>query len=132
MSEVAKIPLAVVPAVPKDESEVDEHILSMDEILGSQDVEYATIEGWKAGTKIRIGSLSAGDLIEWTEANEGEAKKTAGLRLIVKSLVDSNGRRIATDRHLSSLRNMNHKQTERIIKDILKLNGMRLPGMELY
>jgi hypothetical protein len=68
MSEVAKIPLAVVPAAPKDESEVDEHILSMDEILGSQDVEYATIEGWKAGTKIRIGSLSAGDLIEWTEA----------------------------------------------------------------
>jgi hypothetical protein len=102
---------------------------SMDEILasGSSDVEYSVINGFKAGEKVRIGSLTAGDLIEWSEANEGEAKRTAGLRLITKSLVgpEPENKRYADDvKNIPKFRVMRHKETERIVKEILKLNGM--------
>jgi hypothetical protein len=102
----------------------EEKVLSMEEFLSEPDVEYATIPGLKPGTVLRIGSLSAGDLIEWSEANEGDAKRTAGLRLIVKSMVDKDGVRIGTDKHIVALRNKSHKLTERLVKEILSLNGM--------
>lgn len=100
---------------------------SMEEIEASNDVEYATIDGFKPGQKFRIGSLSAGDLIEWSEANKGEAKRNAGLRLITKSLVGPapDNKRYADDpKNIAVLRRKSHKVTERIVKEILKLNGM--------
>lgn len=104
---------------------VESQIETMDEILASQDVEYATIEGFTKDKPFRIGSLTAGDLIEWSEANEGEAKRTAGLRLITKSLVNSKNERYAADpKNIAILRMKSHKVTERIVKEILKLNGM--------
>lgn len=101
-------------------------ILSMDELLGENDIEYAEVPGFKPGTAVRIGSLTAGDMIEWSEANEGEAKKTAGLRLIVKSLVDGNGNRIGSLTDIPKLRTKSHKVTEALVKAILKHNGMQV------
>lgn len=100
---------------------------SVEEMLkdGASEVKYASIGGFKdGGPKIRIGSVSAGDMIEWSEANEGEAKRTAGLRLITKSLVNDAGIRISSDKDIKHLREMRHDVTERIVKEILKLNGM--------
>jgi hypothetical protein len=113
---------------------------SMDEILaaGSQDTEYASVDGFKPGEKVRIGSVTAGDMIEWSEASEGEAKRTAGLRLLCKSLVGPEkppkgkpvegfipNHRYADDKkNIPKFRGMRHKETERIVKEILKLNGM--------
>ena len=110
-------------------------VLSMEDIATADDVEYAKIPGFKSGQVFAIGSLTAGDLIEWSEANEGEAKRTAGLRLICKSLVDgipgedqgATGKRIATDsKNIQVFRTKSHKVTERIVKEILNLNGMNL------
>ena len=103
---------------------MEDKILSMADVLAADDVEFAMIPGFKAGEVFRIQSLTAGDLIVWSEANEGEAKRTAGLRLIVKSLVDGNGKRIADDTHIAVFRKKSHKVTERIVREILKLNGM--------
>jgi len=97
---------------------------SVEDMLAAPDVEYTTIDGWNG--KIRIGSLTAGDMIEWAEANEGEAKRTAGLRLIVKSLVNSEGKRIGNERHIPLLRAKSHKVTESIVRAILKLNGFQI------
>lgn len=104
---------------------------SMDEIEadGASEVEYATIQGFTEGKQIRIGSVTAGDIIEWSEANEGEAKRTAGLRLITKSLVGPapQNLRYANDpKNIAKLRGMRHKETERIVKEILRLNGMNV------
>jgi len=104
----------------------NQKVLSMDDIMKADDVEYATIPGFKDGEVFRIQSLTAGDLIEWSEANEGEAKRTAGLRLITKSLVDADGKSIANDSHIAVLRRKSHKVTERIVKQILELNGMNV------
>ena len=109
----------------------DKIYASMDDLeaSGKDDIEYATIDGFKPGEKFRIGSLTAGDLIEWAEANDGEAKRTAGLRLITKSLVgpEPENRRYADDpRNIPRFRARNHRITERIVKEILKLNGMNV------
>jgi hypothetical protein len=101
---------------------------TMDDMLAAPDVEYAIIEGWSGA--IRIGSLTAGDMIEWSEANEGEAKRTAGLRLIVKSIVNSQGQRIGNDKHIPMLRAKSHKVTEKVVREILRLNGMNVKADE--
>src|SRR5262245_56354749 len=97
-------------------------VVSLADFENADDVEYATIPAWKEGEVIRIKSVSAGDMIEWSEANDGPAKRTAGLRLIVKSVVDADGRLLLNDSHLQMLRNRSHKKTEEIVKAILKLN----------
>lgn len=107
----------------------DKIYASMDELeaSGASIVEYAVIDGFKAGEKIRIGSVTAGDIIEWSEANDGEAKKTAGLRLITKSLVGpepGNVRFADNAKNIAKFRAMRHNVTERIVKAILELNGM--------
>ena len=99
---------------------------SVDEMVsdGASEVQFAKVEGFTPGKMIRIGSVTAGDMIEWSEANETEAKKTAGLRLICKSLVNKAGIRISSDKDIVKFRTMRHNVTERIVKEILKLNGM--------
>ena len=105
---------------------------SIDEILstGVSEIEYAYVDGFlPGGKKARIASVTAGDMIEWSEGNDrgGEEKKTAGLRLVAKSLVDDKGVRYAmTDLAgtVRKLRGVRHKEVERIVREILKLNGM--------
>jgi hypothetical protein len=122
---------------------VDDKVVyaSLDQMVesGATVVEYRTIKGFKEGEWVRIGSVNAGDMIEWSEAEGQEAKRTAGLRLICKSLVGPekpdpklnippNYRYAAnTDKmgeSVSKLRAMRHKETERIVKEILDLNGL--------
>lgn len=97
-------------------------------------VEYTRTPGFKPGQVFVLQSVTAGDMIEWSEANEGEAKRTAGLRLIVKSVVDgepgvdegATGKRIMDDSHITLLRKLQHKTTESVVKAIVKLNGMNV------
>jgi len=117
--------MADTKAVPVPDSVVD----SMEDIFSSDTIEYAVIPGFKAGQKLRIGSLSAGDMIEWSEANEGEAKRTAGLRLICKSLVGPapENKRYANDpKNIAVFREKSHRATEEIVRHIIKLNGLRV------
>jgi hypothetical protein len=106
-------------------------VSSMAEIEAKIDVEYKFIPGWSEEEELCLGSLTAGDLIEWSEANEGEAKRTAGLRLITKSLCGPEPEyvRFANDpKNIAVFRRKNHKITERIVKEILSLNGMLVKG----
>ncbi len=110
----------------------DETILSIDEMLGAEDVEYAVIPTWKVknakGEMVqgysRIGSLDAESIIEWRDENEGPAKKTMGIRLLVKSLVDKDGARIGTPKHYEAFKKKSNAVMERILGEIVKLNGM--------
>ena len=102
----------------------------MDEMFasGPTDVEYDVIDGFKAGEKIRIGSVTAGEFLEWQETLDGPEKRMAGLRLICQSLVGpapANHRFASDMKKLSMLKDVRHKETERILKAIVKLNGMR-------
>lgn len=121
-----------------------ERAIPFEEFLSEDQIEYAKVQGFKPTDMLFIGSVTAGDIIVWTEAGTGEAKRTAGLRLIVKSLVDgipdgavggptilpngqkATGKRIANDTHIEALRGKSHKVTERLVREILKLNGMEV------
>jgi hypothetical protein len=107
----------------------DDELLSMAEITATNDIEYAIVPAW-GGKKVRIASVTANDIIQWSEANEGEAKRTMGLRLITRSLVDKDGKRISGDHDIPMLRTKSHKITEAIVKAILKLNGMNVKAEE--
>lgn len=102
---------------------------SMEDILGASEVEYRIINGFREGEKVQIGSVSAGDMIEWSEASEGEAKRTAGLRLLCKSLVGPapEYKRYADDpKNITKFRALPHKTVQRIVEEILDLNGLRV------
>lgn len=108
-------------------SEVVKIYASVDDLVGSSEVEYREINGFRSGEKVRIGSVSAGDMIEWSEANDGEAKRTAGLRLLCKSLVgpEPGNERYADDpRNIAKFRKLPHKVVNRIVGEILELNGL--------
>jgi hypothetical protein len=114
----------VVPIVREEDA-----LLTADEILSTNDIEYKVVDAW--GRKLRIQSLTAGDIIDWAEAGEGEAKKTAGLRLILKSAVDKDGKLLFTERHLPLLRVKNHKETEKVVEEIIKLNNLQIRGADI-
>lgn len=101
---------------------------SIDDMLANDDIEIKKIPAWKRkdGTQghILIASLTAGDMIEFVEANEGPAKRTAGLRLIIKSLVNSKGERIGKMTDIERLKTRNSRITNQIVDEILKLNGL--------
>jgi hypothetical protein len=99
-------------------------LLSLEEIENLEDVQFVEVEvpEWK-GT-LRFGSLNAGDMIDFVESNDGPAKRTAGLRLIVKSLVDATGQRIGEDKLLQTLKKRDARVCNRLVEAILKLNGI--------
>jgi len=103
----------------------EKEYLTADEILSINDLEYSTVKAW-GGKDVRLQSLTAGDMIDFQESMEGEAKRTAGLRLIIKSAVDGDGRPIFTDKHLGMLREKSQRITNTIVAAILKLNGMEV------
>lgn len=116
----------------------EERILSIEETLAAEDVEYKTIPTWMvkdATGKLvqgytRIGSLSAEDVIEWRDTLEGPAKKTMGIRLLVNSLVDKDGNRIGTQKHYEAFKKKSNAIMERILEQIVKLNGMTIKAAE--
>lgn len=98
---------------------------SIDDMLAKDDVRYATVPVPEWGGAVRFGSLSAGAMLDFVESNEGPAKRTAGLRLIIQSLVDSTGKRIGNvEKHLEAMRSKDAQVTNRLVGEILKLNGM--------
>lgn len=115
--------------------------ISLEDFLAAPVIEYARVPGFKPGQVFVIQSVSAGEIISWSEASEGDAKRTAGLRLIIKSVVDGDptidpttgkqvdegakGVPILDDSHIAVLRKMPHKVTEQVVKAILKHNGMQ-------
>lgn len=111
--------------------------VSLNDIMSEDIVEYARTPGFTPGQVFVTQTLTAGDLIEWSEASEGsEQKRLAGLRLIIKATVDgepgvdpgAKGIPIMSEAHMEFLRKKKHKTTETVVKHILKQNGMRVKG----
>jgi hypothetical protein len=106
-------------------------LLGIDEIVEAQDIQFTEVEVPEWGGTIRLGSLDAGELINFIEANDGPAKRNAGLRLIIKSLVNEDNKRIGTDAHLEHFKKKNAKVCSRLVDEILKLNGLDAKGKDV-
>lgn len=111
----------------------NEDVFSLDELLEANVVKYDRVEAY--GGVVRIGSLSSYDIIEWTEGNSDKAKqKYAGLRLLVKSLVDKDGRRIPEEQVEAAIEKFKAKDAQengKVIKAVLQLNGMNVAAKKL-
>lgn len=95
-------------------------------------VKYVEVDAY--GGKIRLGSVSAKDMLEWVEGNQDQArKKVAGVRLLVRSVVDADGNRIPPEQHAefeaAFLEKDNHENGV-VIQAVLKLNGFDTAAVE--
>lgn len=123
------------------EEQQQEKVYSLEDIETGNATEFAKVPGFKAGEIFVIGTLSSADLIEWSEVVDPEKKRVAGLRLVVKSLVDGipgvhtrkdgtpcTGERIIPeteeDKYVQVFLKKDHKTGERIARAVLSLNGM--------
>lgn len=97
--------------------------LSIDEMLAADDVEFAEAQAW--GGVVRFGTLNAEAMIDFVSQNEGPAKRNAGIRLLVDSLVDANGNRIGKKAHIEFFKKKSAAVINRLCEIILELNGMK-------
>src|ERR1017187_389475 len=106
-----------------DKIGVVEPSMSLDDILGLETIEYATVTVGKDGKFLTIRSVTAGAYLTWLESQEGEAKRTAGLRLITESVVDgipgkhpgATGKLIFPLNDTQQLKKMSFKFTETVL-----------------
>lgn len=98
-------------------------VLSMEEMLAAPDVEYREVEAW--GGLVRLGSLSAEQMIQFVEDNTDEkAKRVAGIRMIVSSMVNTEGERIGKDEHVPLLLKKDAATTNRLVEVVMEMNGL--------
>ena len=107
-------------------------VASFEEIERADDIQYDYVEAY--GKTVRVGSLNSDDMIEWMEEREDkEKKRTAGLRLVVRSLVDDQGNRIPKDQRegwITLLGSKDAKSNARVFVVALKLNGLSAKGVD--
>jgi hypothetical protein len=98
-------------------------VLTVEEMLSADDIEFDEVAAF--GGTVRIGSIDAGKMIEFQEAQNTPAKKNAGLRLIIESIVNEKGERLGNwPVDLQRWKTRSQKTCERLVAAILKLNGM--------
>jgi len=99
-------------------------LATFDELEQADDTEYITTEAF--GTTLRLGSLNSDDIIEWFEIDGEGRKAEAGLQLLIRSLVDTEGHRVPKEKlpaMLEAFRKKNARTNSRLVKVVLKLNG---------
>jgi hypothetical protein len=97
-------------------------LLSADDVLAADDRRYDIVDVPEWGGKVRIRSLSAAEALEWADKNE-KAPNTAGVRMVLISACDGDGKLIFTDRHIEALKGRSNKAMKRLVQRALDLNG---------
>jgi len=102
-------------------------LIRAQEIREVNDVQYRLIpvpEWGGEDAEIRIRSMSAGELVKFTNL-KGENAKQGMVRALVMCAVDEDGERIFTTDDVAWLMDKNISVLHRIQDAILELNGMR-------
>ena len=104
----------------------EKKIASFEDMREADGIEYDTVDAY--GITVQLGSASSATMIEWSEGNNDPAKKReAGLRLLVKSLVNDNKERVPEDKieeMMASFRKKSSKENNKVIAKVLTLNGL--------
>ena len=92
-------------------------------MLSAESIKFDNVPAW--GGVVRIGSLSADDMLSFIEGNEDpEKKRLSGLRLLVRSIVDADGNRIGDESMIPAFRKKDSATIMQLITAITKLNGL--------
>jgi hypothetical protein len=111
--------------------ESEKKILSFADAMKADDTHYLEMDIPEWGGTYKFGSVSASEMMRWVEANQGEAKKTASFRLIAQSWIEPDGKRLEEpDKAIDSFRGRDNLVIERILEELIKLNGLKIKGRE--
>lgn len=105
----------------------DRKVLSFDEYVDTPDVRETFVDTPRG--QLHLRSVSSEDIIEWIEDNADKVKgKDAGLRLLVKCVVNPDGSRIPSDKQeaaLAKLRKQDAFENGKLVNEAMVLNGLR-------
>lgn len=119
------------------------HILSLEEMLEAENVDYVTVPvpEWKGS--VRFASVSAGTMMEFVEHGKTPSgNKNSNIWLIVRSLVDEKGERLvkgateqeldaATSQHIEKFKKKDVRIMNRLMDAVLKLNDITVTKAEV-
>lgn len=104
---------------------MSEELFTPESLEEANSTRFITIDAY--GGKLKLGTLSTADMIEWVDSNEDKnQQRFAGLRLLVKSIVFKDGSRIDPadfDKWLVKMKNKDAKENGKAVAEALKLNG---------
>jgi hypothetical protein len=113
--------------VNKERAIMEKQQLSFSEFIETPDTRYDEVETPRG--IIKLGSVSSADILEWFDENDDPIKKRfAGLRLVVKSIVNPDGSRIPEDQReaaVAALAKHDSFENGRLAQACLVLNGLR-------
>lgn len=110
-------------------------VLSFEELVADPDLTFEIVKTRRGS--VRIGSVCSADILAWMDDNENKERgKFSGLRLLVKSLVNPDGKRIgeglpeaekraAEDAALERLKQRDSTENSKLVQACLVLNGLR-------
>jgi hypothetical protein len=105
----------------------EEKILSIQEMLDADDVEYVVVPVPEWGGSVRFGSIDAGSMLEFVERNAAPGgNKDSMIRLIVQCLVDADGVRVPDDEieaKIALFKKKDVRVINRLAEAALTLNG---------
>jgi hypothetical protein len=96
-----------------------------EEVLEAEDTEYVTVPIGKSGKSARLGSLNGEDLLTWfANQRDPEQKKTNGLWLVAKCLVNDTGQRIGNMDDVLRLREKAPATIKALVEAAVTLNKL--------
>jgi hypothetical protein len=98
-------------------------LLTKDQILNAQDLDYKDVEVPEWGGTIRLWALSAGEAIAFAETLDGPAKNSSNVRILSLCVGDEQGNRLFTTADLEALKKKNVRVFTRVAREAIKLNG---------
>jgi hypothetical protein len=107
--------------------EVKSPSLSIDDMLDAADIQYVTVPVPEWGGEVRLGSISAGDMLDEIEATQAKGDRESTIRLVVRSVVDADGARIppeSVEAFVAKFKKKDIRVMNRLAEAALKLNGV--------
>jgi hypothetical protein len=110
-------------------------LLNFDDLVAEPDTRYDTVKTPRGS--VRLGSVSSADILEWMDDNEDKVRGVfSGLRLLVKTIVNADGKRIgdglpdaerlkAQAEALERLKKRDSVENGKLVQACLVLNGLR-------
>lgn len=106
-------------------------LLTLDDILGADDIEYRTVKLPEWGGSVRLRLLNGAETIHFQTFLETN-RREASLALVRASTVDAEGKKLfETKESFEALKKKSYKVIRRISDECLDLNGLLDPGKEI-
>lgn len=99
-------------------------LLSLEEILASDDIKTKDVEVPEWGGYVRIRQFTNEELLKYGELIEGGGEKQANLMLVMKSCIKADGTPLFSERSLKDFAKKSAKAVNRIARECLDLNGV--------